>query len=150
MRLVLIVMLLAPVHRVDAQIVADTLFSWRAYAREGTTHLSIYKNPSDTDRPHTAVVREIGSNAGPASTADARHLVELVSRYFDLEPTEVTWIFHWGSFSFENARNSNRELFLRATFRRMPSGNLSTPNWRVLTRQEVEALTARRYKPPTT
>ena len=148
MRWPLVILLMLTVGRAEAQVVVDTLFTWRAYAREGTAHVSIYRNPSDTDRPHTTIVREIAKNSGPASTADARHLVELISRYFDLDPTEVTWVFHWGSFSFEGSLDSRRELFLRATFRRMPSGNLSTPNWRVLTREEVEKLTARRYRPP--
>lgn len=129
-----------------AQVHTDTVFTWRAYAREGSTHLTIYRNASDADRPHTAIVREIAANRGPASIADARHLVELVGRQYTLDPTEVTWLFHWGSFSFEHAAESRRELFLRATFRRLPSGNLSTPSWRVMSRPEVEALTGRHFR----
>jgi hypothetical protein len=148
MRRILLVGLLAlvAVPVASGQVLSDTLFTWRAYAREGTTRITVYRNPADDDRPHTIVIREMAANRGPATTTDARHLVELVGRQFSLDPTEVTWVFHWGSFSFADAAESRREVLLRATFRRLPSGNLSTPSWRILARPEVEALTARRFE----
>lgn len=122
----------------------DTTFTWRAYSREGTLHLLTFENVNRGDRPHTVVMRELAVNQGPSSVADARHLVELIGREYSIEPENATWIFHWGSFSFPDARGG-KQLFLRATFRRNKTGSLSTPTWRVVSREEVEELTARRY-----
>jgi hypothetical protein len=143
--LLLCIAMVAVASPASSQVVADSLFTWRAYAREGTTHVRVFRNPSDDDRPHTIVVQEVAANRGPSSTADARHLVEVIGRAFVLDPTTATWVFHWGSFSFAGAEDSSRELLLRATFRRLPSGNLSTPSWRLLSRIEVETLTGRRF-----
>jgi hypothetical protein len=130
----------------DAQVLSDTTMTWRSYTREGSTHLTVYRNASDEMRPLTIVVREVAENRGPAVTDDARFLVEYIGRMLAVDPSEVTWVFHWGSFSYADARESNREILLRATFRRLPSGNLSTPNWKLLSRPEAESLTARRLK----
>lgn len=122
----------------------DTMFTWRAYSREGTLHLLTYEHVVRGDRPHTIVMREMATNRGPSSVDDARHLVELIGREYSIDPESATWIFHWGSFSFSNAQGT-KHLFLRATFRRTKTGALSTPTWRVISREEVEELTARRY-----
>ncbi len=129
-----------PVH---AQV--DTTFSWRSYAREGTLHLFLFEDAGRGDRPHTIVLREIADNQGPSTVADARHLVELVGRQYGIEPESATWVFHWGSFSFPGG-SGGKHIFLRATFRRTKTGALSTPTWRVISKQEVEELTGRRYR----
>lgn len=128
----------------SAQAGVDTVFTWQAYAREGTLHLRLFANPADAERPHTIVIREVAENSGPTTVDDSRHLVELIGRRLSVEPDHATWIFHWGSFSFPEGRGG-KQLFLRATFRRTRSGALSTPTWRVLAREEVEDLTARQY-----
>lgn len=146
MRISLVMLLawLCPATPICGQATVDTTFTWQAYAREGTLDVRIFENRSDTSRPHTVVIRELARNEGPTTVADARHLVELLGRHFSMAPELVTWIFHWGSFSFPEARGP-KQLFLRATFRRTKSGAVSTPSWRVLSREEVEELTGRRY-----
>ena len=138
---------LAAPSDVSAQLRADTVFTWRGYARASTCHLRIYATPSDEDRPHTIIIRELAENTGASSIADARHLVELVGRRFEIDPAAVTWIFHWGAFSYEGAApNKRKELFLRATFRWNKSGSLGTPSWRVVTREQVEDYTDRLFR----
>ncbi len=130
-----------------AQALVDTVFAWRGYARTATCHLRIYPTPPDEERTHTVVVRELAENEGPSSVADARHLVELVGRRFDIDPAHAYWIFHWGPFSYAGAAPDRRkELFLRATFRRTRSQHLSTPSWRVVSREDVEDATDRLFR----
>ncbi len=129
------------------QALVDTVYTWQGYVRTGTCHLRIYAAPPGEDRTRTVVVRELAENAGPSTVADARHLVELIGRHFEIDPTEATWVFHWGAFSFEGAGlRGRKELFLRATFRRLKSQNLSTPSWKVISREEVEAYTDRQFR----
>lgn len=148
MKSLLIVLLIACSSDVvaRAQVLSDTTISWRSYDREGSTEITVYRNVEDKTRPRTIVVRETANNRGPAVTEDARFLVEYIGRMLTIDPTEVNWVFHWGSFSFADARPSNREVLIRATFRRLPSGNLSTPNWKLISRIEAESLTAKRFR----
>jgi len=129
----------------QAQPVSDTLITWQEYGRTGLTHVTLYPAPSGDDRRHTFVVREIADNRGPSTLDDARFLVEHIGRAMEIDPAECYWIFHWGAFSFQGGDTDRKELFLRATFRRNPSGALASPAWRVLARAEVEELTDRRF-----
>ena len=138
--------LTVPPHA-SAQLRADTVFTWRGYGRASTCGLRIYATPFDEDRPHTVIIREQAENDGASTVADARHLVELIGRRFEIDPAEATWVFHWGAFSYEDAApNKRKELFLRATFRWNKSGTLSTPTWRVVTRAQVEDYTDRQFR----
>jgi hypothetical protein len=130
-----------------AQPLVDTLFTWKDYGRTALCRVRIYPGPPGDERTQTVVLQEQAENRGASTTADARHLVELVGRQFGLDPAASYWIFHWGTFSFEGAQAEPRkELFLRATFRRTRGESLSTPTWRVITREEVENLTDRRFE----
>jgi hypothetical protein len=128
------------------QAIADTLLAWRGYARNAITHVYMYPAPPSDERSRTFLIREIAENRGPSSLEDALFLVEHVGRTFGVDPAEAYWIFHWGAFSFQPGASDPREVYLRATFRRNPSGTLAAPNWRLLTRAEVEALTDRRFR----
>ena len=128
-----------------AQLVADTTFSWQGYARASIAHIQIFEIPTDPDRPHTVVVREIASNSGPSTIDDVSYLAEQIGRTFALDPTLAYWVLHWGDFSFEGAKASRKELFLRATFKRNKSGQLGSPQWRVINREAVEILTDRAF-----
>ena len=142
-----IFLLATAAHPASAQLLADTVFTWQGYARTGSCHLRIYKTAPGADRTYTVVLRERAENDGPTTTADARHLVELIGRQFDVDPVQAYWIFHWGAFSFEGAEPDRRkELFLRATFRRNTNQSLGTPLWRVVTREEVEEYTDRQFR----
>ncbi len=129
------------------QPLVDTLVTWQGYARTATCHLRIYAAPPGEERARTVVLRELAENAGPSTVDDARHLAEVVGRRFGIDPVEATWVFHWGAFSFEGASpNPRKQLFLRATFRRLKSQHLSTPSWKVVSREEVEQYTDRQFR----
>ena len=125
---------------------ADTLFTWRGYAQVGQCQLAIYPTPPDEERTRTVVIRELARNEGPSTIDDVRYLAEAVGRQFQVDPAEAYWIFHWGAFSYAGAEADDRELFLRATFRRTSSGRLSSPYWRVVHRDEVLELPARGFR----
>lgn len=127
-----------------AQPLADTLFTWRGYAQVAQCDVAIYPTPPDEERTRTIVVRELAENRGPSTIDDARYLAELIGRQFQINPAEAYWIFHWGAFSYPGA-DGRKELFLRATFRRTSSGQLGSPYWRVISRDEVRELTDRRF-----
>ena len=132
-----------------AQLVADTVFTWQDYARTSTCGVQIYRLPADgaDDRTHAIVLRELAENRGPSIVADASYLAERVGRHFGVDPTSAFWIYHWGAFSFEGARErADKELFLRATFLRTKRRALGTPQWRILTREDVEAHTDRQFQ----
>lgn len=132
----------------SAQPLTDTLFTWRGYAQTAECQVQVYPAPPDEEtRTHTILVRELASNRGPSTVRDARHLVELIGRQLGVAPAEAYWIFHWGAFSYENAApDRDKELFLRATFRRTSTGRLSTPYWKVIGRNAVRELTDRRFQ----
>jgi hypothetical protein len=54
-------------------------------------------------------------------------------------------VFHWGSFSHDGARESHKEIFLRSGFRDS-DGLVSTPQWRVVDRDQLEELTNRVFR----
>jgi hypothetical protein len=122
----------------------DSRFTWREYGRTGTTDLTVLPNPRDEERPTIIVLRELAENTGPTIISDARYLAEQIARSRDLDPAAVTWLFHWGAFSYPGGEG-RKELFLRATFRRTDRGGLTTPAWRLMQREEVIRLTDRRY-----
>lgn len=123
----------------------DTSFTWQSYARTGMTHIQLYPNPTDEDRPLTVLIREIAANKGPSIVQDLPYLVEEIGRAHKVDPTTIYWVLHWGAFSFSEAGASKKELFIRATFKRTRSGQLGAPLWRVIGREEVEALTDRKF-----
>lgn len=131
-----------------AQPQSDTTLSWRSYSRTGTTQVQVYPAPpDDDDRSHTVVLREIADNRGPSTVDDLQYLADLVGRRLGLDPTTAYWIIHWGGFSYEGADpDADRELFLRATFNRTSSGNLSSPYWNVVSEDDVRELTDRRWR----
>ena len=146
-RCLFMVLLATAAHPASAQLLIDTVYTWQGYARAGTCHLRIYKTVPGEERTHAVVIREQAENDGPTTTSDARHLVELIGRQFDVDPARAYWVFHWGAFSFEGAEtNRRKELFLRATFRRNKNQSLGTPSWRVVSREEVEAYTDRQFR----
>ena len=130
-----------------AQVLADTVFAWRDYGRTARCRVRIYQAPPEADRTRVVVLEELAENGGASTLDDARHLVDLLGRHFDVAPEDALWVFHWGAFSFEGARPDGRkELFLRATFRRGSGGALGTPSWRLVTRAEVEDYTDRLFR----
>jgi len=130
------------------QPLADTLVTWRGYARTSTAQVQVYPSPpGDERRDRTIVVRELAASRGPSTLDDVRYLADRIGRAYGLDPARVYWILHWGAFSFRDA-TGRKELFLRVTFRRPESGRLSSPFWRALSKTDVRELTDRRYRGP--
>lgn len=137
--------LLAP--SAPAQPQTDTTLTWRSYSATGTTQVQVYPGPPDEEETHTVVLRELADNRGPTTVDDLQYLADLVGRQLRLDPTQVYWVLHWGGFSFEGADpDSDKALFLRATFNRTSSGNLSSPYWNVISETDVRELTDRRWR----
>lgn len=135
------------VKTAQAQLLADTTFAWKGYGKTGSCRMLVYHVPQEVERPHTVVLQEVAGNDGPTIVADARYLVEQIGREFGLDPAGSTWVFHWGAFSYiEEGAGSDKELFLKATFRRTDNHSLTTPNWRVISREEVETATDRQFR----
>ena len=130
-----------------AQSLTDTTITWRSYSRTGTATVQVYPGPPDDEETHTIVVREVAENQGPSTVDDFQYLADRVGRRFGVDPTMAYWVLHWGGFSFEGADpDADKALFLRATFNRTKSGNLSSPYWKVLSETDVRELTDRRWR----
>lgn len=124
----------------------DTTLTWRSYSRTGTAEVEVYPGPPDDEETHTIVLREVAENRGPSTVEDLQYLADLVGRRLSIDPTAAYWVLHWGGFSFEGADpDDDKALFLRATFNRTKSGNLSSPYWNVISETDVRELTDRRW-----
>ena len=135
-----------PAH---AQPRTDTTITWRSYSRTGTAQVQVYPGPPDEEETHTIVVRELAENQGPSTIDDLQFLADLVGRRLGVDPTQAYWVLHWGGFSFQGADpDADKALFLRATFNRTKSGNLSSPYWNVISDTDVRELTDRRWRAP--
>lgn len=147
-RLALLLVLLAtPAVAAVAQPLADTVFAWQGYGQTSRCRVAVYPAAEGEDaRTRTIVVRELAGNSGPSTLDDARFLVEQIGRTIGVEPAAATWVFHWGGFSFDDAADRGKELFLRATFRATDRGRLTPPSWRVVSRADVEEMTDRRFR----
>ena len=130
-----------------AQPQTDTTITWRSYSRTGTAQVQVYPGPPDDEETHTIVVKEVAENQGPSTVDDVQYLADLIGRRLGVDPTTAYWVLHWGGFSFEGADpDADKALFLRATFNRTKSGNLSSPYWNVISKTDVRELTDRRWR----
>lgn len=130
-----------------AQPRVDTTVTWRSYSHTGTTQVQVYPGPPDEEETHTIVVKELAENRGPSTVKDVQYLADLIGRRLGVDPTQAYWVLHWGGFSFEGADpGADKALFLRATFNRTQSGNLSSPYWNVVSETDVRELTDRRWR----
>ena len=143
--LVLLFALLPMHHAAHAQLLADTLFSWQGYAKPGICGIQLFKNPAESARAYTVVLTELGENKGPAVTVEIGYLAEQIGRTYNIDPTQAYWIIHWGHFSFDGASKANKELFIRATFKRTSTQRMGAPQWRIISKQDVEKYTDRQY-----
>lgn len=147
-RLLSIVFLLCPcpIEIAHGQLVSDTLFAWQGYGRTSTCRVRHFLSGADQKKPHTVVVDELAENEGASTLEDAPHLVELAGRGLGIDPQDAFWVFHWGGFSHAGASASDKEFFLRATFRRSDTGSLGSPFWRLISRATVIEYTDRAYR----
>lgn len=130
---------LAPTARAQA---IDTLFTWQTYDDEGVTRVQFFPS-NDEERPITVVVDELAENRAGAVTDDVRYFVDTLGRAFGYDPAEITFVFRFSGESFCEDGDPDKLLLLRATFRRTSAGNLGSPSWRLLSRDELSELTDR-------
>jgi len=129
-----------------AQLLADTTVTWQSYARDGTTRARLYATPEGAKRDRVVVLTELAENDGPSTVDELRHLAELIGRRYNLDPARAYFVVHWGAHSYEGADpDDDRELLLRAGFHRTSTGNLSSPNWYLLSREQLRELTDRQF-----
>ena len=138
-------LLITTSQRSNCQLLTDTLFTWKGYSEKGLCGLQLYQNAFDTKKTYTIILREIGENKGPTTIEEINYLVEQIGRSFDLDPTNVYWIIHWGHFSYSGAARSNKELFIRATFSRTSTMRLGAPQWRIIHTEDIERYTDRQF-----
>ena len=116
---------------------------WRSYdgrARRATATLYGNANRHDADeRPYTVVLVQGTGNPAPV-TGDAVYLAEVVGRDLSVDPTRLAFLFRFAT------EGAERPLTVRATVRRSSSGGLTSPSWRVLSADEVEAYTDRQLR----
>lgn len=122
----------------------DQELSWRTYASERSARVRVFAS-TDERRSRTVVVDDPASNDG-AITDEAVFVADLVGRELGFDPTEATFVFRYTSASFaEDARDGGKTLLLKVTFRRSSSGTLGSPQWRVITPDELDELTDRAF-----
>jgi hypothetical protein len=121
---------------------ADTLVTWRTYGQEGVARVQTFPS-NDEDRPLTFVVDELAENGAGAVTDDVRYFADHLGRQFGVDPTTATFVFRFTGTSFHEDADDDKQLLLRATFRRTSAGNLGSPSWRVISRDELAELTDR-------
>jgi hypothetical protein len=147
LRLVLLLvfglMLSPPLLAQNQRALADTLLTWRTYAQESSARVRIFA-ATDERRPRTVVVDELANNAAGVVTDDARFLAETVGRLYGFDPAEATFVFRFSAASFTaGAAEGRKMLLVRAAFGRTKTGGLAAPAWRVISRGELDELTAR-------
>ncbi|GAB5521030.1 MAG: hypothetical protein RhofKO_32810 [Rhodothermales bacterium] len=138
-------LLISPME-VNAQVLTDTTFTWKAYNRTGQCEVQIFATAPDDDRTHTIVLKEVAGNDGPSIVEDARYLAEQVGREFNIDPANAYWVYQFGSFSYEGAEPGGKEVLLRATYRRTKSNRLAAPQWRVISRDDMDEYTDRLFR----
>ena len=137
-------LLFTPRHAA-AQLLADTTVTWQSYSRDGTTRARLYATPEGEKRARVVVLTELAANEGPSTVAELRHVAEVIGRHYHFDPAEAYFVVHWGAHSYAGAAPDDRELLLRASFHRTSTGNLSSPNWYLLSREQLLELTDRQF-----
>lgn len=142
--LTLVIVLMAE-HPAHSQLLADTLFTWRGYTRQGICGFKLYKNPEQDAKGYTVILKELAENPGPSTIDEIGYLAERIGRIYDLDPTDAYWVSHWSHFSFNEASVSKKELFVRATFNWTATKRISAPKWRIIRREDIEKYTDRQF-----
>ena len=143
--LVFLLLILSTAQISYSQLIADTLYSWQGYSKPAICGIQLYKNPPKSSKKYTVVLTELADNTGPTTTSEIGYLAEAIGRTYHFDPTMAFWVIHWGGFSFSSAGKSNKELFIRATFRRTASQRIGAPQWKIISREDVENYTDRQF-----
>ena len=124
---------------------ADTELAWRTYSSERTARVRTFHSEDDR-RPVTVVVDDRAANGAPI-TDEAAFVAELAGRELGLDPTGAAFVFRYTPAAFSDAAGERgKTLLLKATFRRLQTGGLASPQWRVITPDALDALTDRSFR----
>lgn len=135
---------LAPTALAQSRLVhgAEREVAWRHYAADRAATVRTFA-ADDERRPTTIVVDDRASNGAPI-TDDAVYVAEVIGRELGVDPTTATFVFRYTPAAFApGASDRGKTLLLRATFRRLASGALGSPDWRVISSDALQALTDR-------
>lgn len=144
LRLAILALACAAAAGAQTNPVHDGDLTWRTYAAERTARVRVFLS-GDEDRPRTVVLDGRASNGG-VLTDEARFLAELVGREVGFDPAAATFVFRFTPAAFvEGAPEAGKTLLVRATFRRVASGGLGSPSWRVITADELAGMTDRAF-----
>jgi len=133
---------------VDAATLAayrDTVVAWPHYAGDRRARVRLFRNGNARDagaRPYVLVLDEPAALATPAA-GEAAYVAEHLGRAMGVSPERLVVVFRFTAGSFVEGAGERKPLHLRATFRRLDSGRLGAPLWRLLSAEEVAALTGR-------
>ena len=128
------------------QLLADTVFTWQGYAsKPGICGLKLYRNPEKSSKQYTVVLTERAENTGASTVHEIGYLSQQIGRTLDVDPAQAYWIIHWGAFSYMGAQKSRKELFIRATFSRTSTQRLGAPQWRIISKEDIEKYTDRQF-----
>ena len=123
----------------------DRAITWRTYAATREARVRVFAS-ADERRPTTVVVDDRAANGAPI-TDDAAFVADLVGREMGFDPTTATYVFRFTPAAFTDAAGDDgKTLLLRATFARLDSGNLGSPQWRVLMPDALDDLTDRAFR----
>ena len=123
----------------------DEAVAWRTYAATREARVRVFAS-ADERRPMTVVVDDRAANGAPI-TDDAAFVADLIGREMGFDPTTATYVFRFTPAAFADAAGDDgKTLLLRATFARLDSGNLGSPQWRVLTADALDDLTDRAFR----
>lgn len=127
----------APLH--------DTELAWRTYSSDRSARVRVFHS-EDERRPHTVVVDDRAGNGAPI-TDEAGFVAELAGRELGVDPTAAAFVFRYTPAAFDaDGAESGKTLFLKAIFRRLDTGGLASPSWRVITADAMDELTDRSFR----
>ena len=123
----------------------DRVVTWRTYSATREARVRTFAS-GDERRPVTVVVDDRASNGSPV-TDDAGFVADYIGRETGIDPTTAAFVFRFTPAAFaDDARDAGKTLLLRATFSRLASGALGSPQWRVVTADALDEMTDRAFR----
>ena len=143
--LALALVLTADVAAAQSGPLHDAELSWRTYSADRAARVRVFHSEDDR-RPHTVVVDDRAGNGAPI-TDEAGFVAELAGRELGVDPTAAAFVFRYTPAAFaDGAAERGKTLLLKATFRRLETGGLASPSWRVITADAMDRLTDRAFR----
>lgn len=119
----------------------DTVHDYEGYSGcASKCRIRIYQDP-ERRPPRVVIATEVPDNEGTSVTNMAEHLVaEWTRDEQGGEPIETMWVEHYPEERSGSGRRVFEETFAVVSLRRGRRGELTNPEWKYITRAEVERL----------